>query len=542
MTEYPDDAQYEESYLDDDVLEHENEDGARTTALGAWGVSALIHAVILLILGGIWALQVLEQEPIPTKVHASEPLRPPPEPPQVKEPKDIEPVIDDIEVVVENPTLDAEITMTDVVMDTTEIAQPSEEISQASEMSGATAFIGAGAGSPFGTMGTQGIGRGPGGMGGPQGSGPTRQTTAAVNSALRWFARHQSPNGQWDVDGYPINCTLDGAKCEPGTGHTNSEGDLAVTAYALLCYISDGFDHRRPSRWRKVVQSGIDYLLTQHQQGVFDKRNYTQAIVAMTLAEAYGSSNDPRLKPVVEQAVAVLLDRQTQGSDGYPYGWDYSSGNASRQDTSVSGWCIMALKSAKMAGIDIGQGMEGGKNMVDKGWQVVNEGTDIADPYQDRSGFPYAFSIEGAVKGGAEKYKHGDRTSIGLACGVFLGMNAGDVRLESMANDVMARTFDQQEKSYQLSQWPPNTYYLYYNTLGMFQMGGERWKKWNDACMPLLTTNQEKEGCLDGSWSVTGGFHGADTGRLLHTAYCCLSLQVFYRYKRLMGKKLKVVC
>ena len=109
----------------------------------------------------------------------------------------------------------------------------------------------------------------------------------------------------------------------------------------------------------------------------------------MALAEAYSSGNDVRLKPVVEQAVQVILDRQTVGSDGYPYGWDYSAGNVSRQDTSVSGWCIMALKSAKMAGIDVGQGMEGGKNMVNKGWEVVNEGKDISSPYDDRSGFPY---------------------------------------------------------------------------------------------------------------------------------------------------------
>ena len=83
----------------------------------------------------------------------------------MQQPKDIEPVIDDdIEVVVEKPTLDAEITMSDVVLDTTEIAQPSEEISEASEMSGAVAFMVPGGGSPFGTNGTQGIGRGPGGL------------------------------------------------------------------------------------------------------------------------------------------------------------------------------------------------------------------------------------------------------------------------------------------------------------------------------------------------------------------------------------------
>ena len=64
--------------------------------------------------------------------------------------------------------------------------------------------------------------------------GGSRASESAVDAALRWFKRHQSPNGMWDVDGYPVNCTLAGAKCEPGTDHTGADGDAAMTGYAVF--------------------------------------------------------------------------------------------------------------------------------------------------------------------------------------------------------------------------------------------------------------------------------------------------------------------
>ena len=41
----------------------------------------------------------------------------------------------------------------------------------------------------------------------------------------------------WDVDGYPVNCTVAGAKCEPGAEWSNAGGDAAMTGYALLCFL-----------------------------------------------------------------------------------------------------------------------------------------------------------------------------------------------------------------------------------------------------------------------------------------------------------------
>ena len=84
---------------------------------------------------------------------------------------------------------------------------------------------------------------------------------------------------------------------------------MAVTGYAVLCFLGAGYDHRTPNKWRRVVKGGIDYLLANHNDGVFDRRNYTQGIVTMAVAEAYAMTEDPALKDVSKQAVNVLLER-----------------------------------------------------------------------------------------------------------------------------------------------------------------------------------------------------------------------------------------
>jgi hypothetical protein len=519
--DYEDDLTDEE-LLDEELLEEEvQDDDEIKKAVPAWIISIVMHAVVLGALALIYVATTVERDEPSIQITA---LPPPPPEEKPKPEREIKPneVTLEVEVESEKPSPVSEL---DVPVEEfsreeeveSEVPKGREEATADSEMGGSGAFmaIGAGGGSAgmFGSRSGGGKKRALGKFGG------SRASESAVDAALRWFKRHQSPNGQWDIDGYPANCT-ENPKCEPGTEHTGDDGDIAGTGYALLCFLGAGYDHRMPSKYKSTVKSGIDWLVSiQKGDGLWGSRNYEHAVATMALAECYAMSNDPALKGPAQKGIDIILARQNQDkSGGYGLGWDYVGPNQ-RNDSSVTGWCAMALKSGAAGGLNIGNGMEGAKNWLEKSWKAANPDFKARDPYTDTSGFPYTWMTDtGEAKG------QPNRACIGALCAVFLSHTADDPMLNSMANYVMA---NQMPRAY-----PTNTYYMYYNTLAIFQVAGDRWEKWNATVRDMLVGAQRKgDGCFDGSWDYKDTvFHGHDTGRILSTAYCCLSLEVYYRY------------
>ncbi len=519
------DVAYETTVVTKDILA---DDATNRRVIPAWIISTIAHAVILGLLTLIAAVATQEKDPPAVQMTVLPPL--PSDPPPVihdKIPSEKEPLPIPEEAVEPNPIESVEFTEEETSVEETlveDIARGEPDATSDTVLADQSMMVaigsGANAGGPWGRRGD--------GKKRAVGENGTPGTERAVDRALKWFKRHQSINGQWDIDGYPANCT-ENPKCEPGLEHTGIDGDLAGTGYALLCFLGAGYDHRMPSAFRDTIATGLTWLVSQQgADGSLGTRNYEHAIATMALAEALAMSGDNTLKAPAQKAVDILLQRQIRSEDGaYGLGWDYTSGTQ-RNDASVTGWCAMALKSATAAGLNTGESMTGVKKYLEAAWLATNPEGKNVDPYTGESTFPYTWNSRTGAVDLNRGEQHKDLASVGALLAVFLGHHTGDPMLESLCNYGAAHQTP--------AAYPTNTYYLYYNTLALFMADhkdSKRWHTWNKKVLQTLLVDAQHndEGCLTGSWDWGGTvFPGNRTGRILSTAYCCLSLEVYYRY------------
>jgi hypothetical protein len=184
---------------------------------------------------------------------------------------------------------------------------------------------------------------------GPRGAG-TPPAKGDLLAALRWLARHQSPDGRWSSDGFGAACRKkDGTA---GCGGAGDAGlDVGVTGLALLSFLGAGFNHVSDTRYDgirfgDVVQKGQQWLVSQ--QGTdgciagkeTSKYMINHAIAALALCEAYGLITSDKLRDPATRAIGFIVQAQNSGQ-----GWRYAE-RSGDSDTFVTGWCVMALKSA----------------------------------------------------------------------------------------------------------------------------------------------------------------------------------------------------
>jgi hypothetical protein len=527
--------------LNEELLEGEGEEEEKEpSGAPGWFISVGVHSLFALIFYyAVWATQEEQTELPPMKVTTIDP------PPKKEEKKDLERQLEttveinvaseaDVAAPINNLEVPLEEKNTSEDESEAEMNKGREEAVASSETGSTGAFMAIGAGG--GSAGMFGNRNGGGKRRALAKGGGTRASESAVDAALRWFKRHQSPNGMWDAEKYPVNCT-ETPKCEPGKGHGSSDANVAMTGYAVLCFLGAGYDHKTPNKYKTTVEKGLEYLRSvQTGEGNLGPRNYEHAVATMALGEAFAMTNDPDLKQPAQKGINVLIARQLKDGKGDAayngLGWDYVEPKAERIDSSVSGWCVMALKSGLAGGLNIGNAMDGAKKWLKRHWEASNpDFKKLSDPYADTSTFAYTWdTTSDKVEVGAPGSGGHDMAPVGALCAVFLGHHAGDIMLETLCNHVMKYQFP--------AKYPCNTYYMYYNTLAVFQAGGQRWDKWNNSVRDMLVNAQRKgDGCFDGSWDFEGTvFHGSETGRVLSTAYCCLSLEVYYRYKQVGGK------
>jgi hypothetical protein len=322
--------------------------------------------------------------------------------------------------------------------------------------------------------------------------GGNAASEAAVAKGLKWLQRQQKSNGRWVLD---------------GTHEYND--DVAATGLALLPFLAAGQTHRPmrgepESAYAKTVQYGLDFLRSKQKvNGSFGaKALYGEAIATMAVCEAYGMTQDPQLKKPAQAALDFLV--KAQHSVG---GFRYKPGEAG--DTSVTGWCLQALKSGQMAGLSVPR---------DVFYKVGN----FLDKVQTQNGAAYGYASPGAAPA---------MTAVGLLCRQYLGWGS--------KNPTLIAGVENLKKNLPV-KGRGEIYYYYYASQVVHFFGGDDWDKlWNPKMRDLLVDTQDNSPApaTNGSWAPEANTHtGNMGGRLTATCLSLLTLEVYYRHLPLYRK------
>jgi hypothetical protein len=348
-------------------------------------------------------------------------------------------------------------------------------------------------------------------------SGASAASELAVERALDWLSRHQDSDGRWDAgiarydDGSAVKGDDDfTVHCPPGDTCFGEcaywEADTAVSGLALLTYLGAGYTHT-DGRYCDTVGKGIDYLLKQ-QKADGDLRGrsrvvgmYCHAMATLSLCEAYALTGDGRLRDPALRAVNFLVGGRARDE----LAWRYEPG-APVGDTSILGWVVMGLKSAREVGI------------ATPNEASIRQGT-----------LSWLDQVAAGEYKGLARYQPSEpvtptMTAEAWVCRQFLGVGG-----PGAASAEAARYLLQNESD----RGPTNVYYWYYATLALYQHGGKDWDRWNSKIRDRIVQLQCKTGHQTGSWEPDGSIYGSKGGRIYSTALAALTLEVYYRYLRL---------
>ena len=355
--------------------------------------------------------------------------------------------------------------------------------------------------------------------------GGSPQTEGCVQDGLNWLVRHQADDGSWSNEclGDPAGNPL--SKCERAGACTilGQHFPMAQTGLALLALQASGNYESNDEKYSSQVRRGLDWVIEHqgHDGALVDlppgqPRDYPHtfmyghAMAAFALAEAcavrkaQGKSDEPRLRSAAVKAIEFI--ETIQHNDG---GWRYTAQKEERSDCSVSGWVMLALKSAREADIPVSADTVNGTRYFFKSCET----SDGRTAYQSGAG------------AGSDAI-----TAVGMLTHLLLLKDHESPLVKSSAS-YLAGQADTHGKN--VRRGSAEFYVLYNATLAMYQAGGDNWNRWNDAVRDAVVALQIKgSGCERGSWDPKATFSGDQGGRIYSTALATLMLEVYYRFSR----------
>lgn len=334
--------------------------------------------------------------------------------------------------------------------------------------------------------------------------GGTLWTEAAVARGLHWLAQHQNDDGSWSLSSYHKH-----ANCRGRCGDAGSvRGDMAGTSLALLPFLGAGQTPDAPGIYRENVARGLRWLVDRQDAKTGDLRGdadtkagmYVHGQATIVLCEAFSLTGNEALREPCRKAVDFIARAQHPAG-----GWRYSPGEPG--DTSVHGWQVMGLYSAKSATV-----------------AVPDHVLRLADQFLD--------TVASRNQRGRYGYRRGERethamTAEALLCRFYLGAKIDDPGIRDGIELLLDRHMPHEATA--------DFYYWYYATQVMHHAGGDAWKRWNRALSDRLVAMQKTAGHEAGSWDPITRYDYT-AGRIYTTALATCTLEVYYRHTPIFRK------
>lgn len=327
--------------------------------------------------------------------------------------------------------------------------------------------------------------------------GGSQASENAVEKGLKWLAKHQQADGGWSLQFDHPQCQ---GKCANGG---SIESRVAATGLALMAFLGAGYTHQ-DGRYQAEVDRGLTYLIKNIRYNTHggnltsgvptETRMYSQAIGTIALCEALAMTQDNDLHFPASECKRYIENAQHKAG-----GWRYTPGEPG--DMTVTGWQMMALKSAEMAGLDVSK-------------PVLQKADQFLTSLESSGGSQYGYLTPGSEPA---------PSAIGLLARMYRGWNRFHGALEQGAA-LLAK--DGPSAS--------DIYFNYYATLVLHHVRGDEWENWNSQMRDYLIQTQAPTGHQAGSWFFPDK-HSNVGGRLYVTCLSIMTLEVYYRYLPLYG-------
>jgi hypothetical protein len=348
----------------------------------------------------------------------------------------------------------------------------------------------------------------PGRLGLIERQGGNARTEEAVQAALEWLVTAQSSDGRWEAARHGAGREL--AVLGHNRHGAGRDADTGITALALLAFLGAGHSHIQGDH-QAAVRRGLDYLVrSQGSDGnlfghaTLNAQMYCHSMATFALAETQAMTGDKRLEPHVQRAIAYCVRAQHPSTGG----WRYQPGDPG--DTSQLGWQLMALASARRAGVAV----------PEKTWSGIEL---------------FLRSVRRGTFGGLASYRPDGPATTAMTAEAFYCR----LLLSAMGSDSIDERSVAESTGQLLASIPDsdriNLYYWYYATLALHhrqqasEAAAAAWHAWNDALTTTLLGKQVTSGTNAGSWDpdcLWGGYGG----RVYTTAVAAMCLEVYYRY------------